>query len=95
LDGFPYPNSSKQRQFVLFRQIHPLARFKEHANKITLADNFAERAKRKEGNKNQKHDDTGRDQLIEGPAADLGDGVSDGPAVNYTDDDLLKEVEDE
>ena len=73
----------------------PTARFREHANKITLADNFAERAKRKKGNEYQKHDNTGRNQLIEGPAADLGDRVSDGPVVNKSDDDLLKGVQDE
>ena len=57
------------------RVIDLTARFKEHTNKITLADNFSKTTKHKKGNEYQKHDDTGRDQLIEGPAADLGDEV--------------------
>ena len=46
---------------------------KEHADKIALADDLAERAKGKKRNQDQQHDDAACNKLAERAAAEFGE----------------------
>jgi hypothetical protein len=68
---------------------------KEEANKITFTNDFSERTEREERNQYQQSNDAGCDQLIEGSAADLSEGINDAAAMNEPYDDLFKGIQNE
>ena len=72
-----------------------LTRFKEQANKNPLPDDITDGAKRKKWDEYQQSDEAGRDELTEGAAADIGDGLNNGPVMKESDDDFLKGVQNE
>src|SRR6516165_6186126 len=72
------------------RRVELSARLKEKAKQYASADNVGKRAKGKEGNQDQQHDDRRRDRLMKRATANFGQGIGKRAMTQITDNQLLQ-----